>query len=90
MSNSNRFKYVVKYYDDCTNTDRVAKGYVIGCNLSEVAEKISRYYGESSIEEISFVWENDDEVIVVEDVGYEEVEGTNYKDWEGPLPTEIY
>ena len=90
MSNNNRFKYVIKYYDECNNIDRVAKGYVIGHNFSDAAEKIGNYYGESNLEEISFVWENDEEIIVVEDVKYAEVEETNYKDWEGPLPTEIY
>ena len=90
MSANNRYKFVVKYVEECNYTTRVAKGYVIGESFVDITEKISRYYGDKNIEDLYFEWENDEEVIVVEDVEYEEVKDTNYKDWEGPLPVEVY
>lgn len=81
-----RFKYVTNYTQDDTYEARVGKGYIIAEDYNNAIDQLKEYYGYNALNAVYLEIETDTGVMECEDIKYKEVEGTNYKDWEGPLP----
>ena len=81
-----RFKYVIDYTQDDTYEARVSKGYIIAGDYNDAIDQLKEYYGHKALDAVYLEIETDTGVMECEDIKYKEVEGTNYKDWEGPLP----
>lgn len=77
------YKYVVIFYDDMEEKDMVNKGYVIAENYKEAMEKVTKYYGDDSIDKVFLSAITYGSLIEIEemtpaedDIGY---------DWTGPI-----
>lgn len=83
-----RFKYVIDYTQDDTYEARVGKGYIIAGDYNDAIDQLKDYYGHNALDAVYLEIETDTGVMECENVAFKDVKGTNYKDWEGPLPKE--
>ena len=58
------FLYKVEYYDEFEKGMSFDSGMVVGESLLEALEKVSHYYGESSIEEVSLKYFSGDRTVL--------------------------
>lgn len=83
-----RFKYVVDYTQDETYESRVSKGYLVADSFEDAITQLKAYYGQTALDAVYLEIEADTGIMECENVAFKDVKGTNYKDWEGPLPKE--